>query len=120
MAQCLYGGIFASKTCNNGSYAVTINIGLTSSSDEDFSCGFEWCAGSLREVVMGELKRDLYPELDKILWDFRYRMIPADVAFKLYEARWGFVDRKHMIPQEKLLINKLVSEYGHGFFMPAA
>lgn len=69
---------------------------------------------------MGELKRDLYPELDKILWDFRYRMIPADVAFKLYEARWGFVDRKNMIPTEKLLINKLVSQYGRGFFMPAA
>ncbi|MFM5478609.1 hypothetical protein ACET81_22105 [Aeromonas veronii] len=69
---------------------------------------------------MGELKRDLYPELDKILWDFCHRMIPADVAFKLYEARWGFVDRKNMTHKEKELINKLVSVYGHGFFMPAA
>lgn len=69
--------------------------------------------------LMGELKRDQYPELDKILWDFFPRVISADAAFNMYESRWGFVDRKRMTKAEKKLITQLVAYVGHGFFMPA-
>lgn len=69
---------------------------------------------------MNMLIRDKYPELDRILWDFHVKMIPADMAFSFYEERWSFVDKKKITRTESALITRLVAEYGKGTFMPIA
>ena len=68
---------------------------------------------------MGKINRSKYPELDHLLWDIHKKYIDPETAFKLYERRWGFVDRQHITNEEKGLINRLVQTYGNGHFMPA-
>lgn len=68
---------------------------------------------------MGEITRGNYPELDKVLWDFHTKKIPAELAFHMYEERWEFVDQKHMGQQERKLIEELTDFYGNGIFMAA-
>ncbi len=68
---------------------------------------------------MGEINRGNYPELDKVLWDFHTQKIPAQLAFHMYEKRWGFVDEKHMDQDERKLLEELTDFYGNGVFMAA-
>jgi hypothetical protein len=68
---------------------------------------------------MGEINRGIYPELDKLLWDFHNEKVPAAQAFHIYEQRWGFVDENHMEPKEKQLLSELIQYYGNGIFMAA-
>lgn len=68
---------------------------------------------------MGNVDRSKYPELDILLWDIHDKEIKPEVAFNLYEKRWGFVDKKKLLPKEEILIKKLTNAYGNGCFMPA-
>jgi hypothetical protein len=69
--------------------------------------------------MMGEIIRGNYPELDKLLWDFHKKKIPAMQAFRMYEERWNFVDLKCMGENERQLIDELTNFYGNGVFMAA-
>ncbi|EFI6096357.1 hypothetical protein IGE78_004866 [Escherichia coli] len=68
---------------------------------------------------MGEIIRGNYPELDKVLWDFHAQKIPANLAFRMYEERWNFVDEEHMCQRERQLLDILTDYYGNGVFMAA-
>ncbi len=68
---------------------------------------------------MVNIDREKYPELDALLWDIHDRKIKPEVAFNLYEKRWGFVDKKNLRPEETGLIKELTVIYGNGCFMPA-
>ncbi|MBB3590582.1 hypothetical protein FHX08_000926 [Rhizobium sp. BK529] len=62
------------------------------------------------EIVPAE-----FPELKMLAWNSSpARPIAAGEAFALYERNWRFVDRGKLTPHEKLLIEELTEEYGHG------
>jgi hypothetical protein len=59
-----------------------------------------------------------FPELDLLAWSRDpARPIAAAEAFALYERNWRFVDRENLTVREKLLIEELTEEYGHGFLL---
>ncbi|UAY90582.1 hypothetical protein KSL88_13665 [Pectobacterium polaris] len=68
---------------------------------------------------MGEIIRGEYPELDNVLWDYHAQKIPADLAFRMYEERWRFIDKNRISQNERFLIEKLTELYGNGLFMAA-
>ncbi|TPK77026.1 hypothetical protein FJ934_23500 [Mesorhizobium sp. B2-4-12] len=56
-----------------------------------------------------------FPELQALLWSRDpARPIPAEEAFALYERNWRFVDQTRLTAREKLLIQNLANEFGHG------
>ncbi len=67
---------------------------------------------------MPNINRKKYPELDKLLWDIHCKTIEPEVAFRLYEERWAFVDAQKLSAAEKRLIKKLTNLIGKGVFMP--
>jgi len=61
-----------------------------------------------------------FPELQALLWDRDVaRPIPAEEAFALYERNWRFVDQTRLTAREKLLIQNLADEFGHGVLLTA-
>ncbi|MBZ9669399.1 hypothetical protein FJ970_24095 [Mesorhizobium sp. B2-1-8] len=59
-----------------------------------------------------------FPELQALLWNRDVaRLIPANEAFALYERNWRFVDQTRLTAREKLLIQNLASEFGHGILL---
>jgi hypothetical protein len=59
-----------------------------------------------------------FPELKMLAWNRNpARPIAADEAFALYERNWRFVDRENLTSREKLLIEELTEEYGHGLML---
>lgn len=59
-----------------------------------------------------------YPELQTLAWSRdAMRPIPAEEAFALYERNWRLVDQKRLTAHEKLLIQKLTNEFGHGVLL---
>lgn len=68
---------------------------------------------------MDKIDRKLYPELNLLLWDMHNQFIEPDVAFNLYEVRWGHVAEELLCPEEIDLIKRLIDEFGNGHFMPA-
>ncbi|MCI4233487.1 hypothetical protein [Dickeya dianthicola] len=66
---------------------------------------------------MGEIIRHDYPELDKVLWDFHTQKVPADLAFRMYEERWSFIDANNISSNERFLIEKLTNFYGNSIFI---
>ena len=61
---------------------------------------------------------DEFPELKILAWNRDpARPIAAAEAFALYERNWRFVDRENLTPREKLLIEELTEEYGHGLML---
>lgn len=59
-----------------------------------------------------------FPELQAIAWSRdATRPIPAEEAFALYERNWRFVDQKRLTAREKLLIQNLANEFGHGILL---
>jgi hypothetical protein len=65
------------------------------------------------------INRYEYPELDLILWDRAETFIAPDVAFRLYEERWRFVDQVRLTDEERELILELKKVYGHGHMLTA-
>lgn len=65
-----------------------------------------------------KIKRERYPELDRILWDIHTQLIPEVEAFRAYEERWGFVDQDRMSKSEKRLVERLTKVVGRGVFIP--
>jgi hypothetical protein len=61
--------------------------------------------------------RELYPELNLLLWDERARFISKKRAFYIYETRFHFIERKHLTNKEKEFINSLANEFGNGFLL---
>lgn len=61
-----------------------------------------------------------YPQLQMLCWNR-----PADAvvegaeALALYERNWRFVDQDAFTAEERLLLNTLVAEYGHGVLLVA-
>ncbi|MER8806191.1 hypothetical protein [Mesorhizobium australicum] len=61
-----------------------------------------------------------FPELQALLWNRDVaRLIPANEAFALYERNWRFVDQTRLATREKLLIQNLAREFGHGILLTA-
>lgn len=67
-----------------------------------------------------KINRSQYPELDLILWDVHAQMIGREHAFKVYEARWKFVNPQNLKENERLLIESLTKEFGNGLFLPVS
>jgi len=65
------------------------------------------------------IDRNLYTELDLLLWDYGRRLIPEKTAFEIYEKRWKYVDQNKITPTEKQLIQNLTQVYGKGLFLAA-
>ncbi|AMD02376.1 hypothetical protein [Halomonas chromatireducens] len=65
------------------------------------------------------INRHRYPELDLILWDRAETFVEPDVAFRLYEERWRFVDQDRLEQEEQELILQLKKAYGHGHMLVA-
>ena len=56
-----------------------------------------------------------FPELKTLVWNRDpARPIAADEVFALYERNWRFVDKGNLTAEEKLLIEELTGEFGHG------
>lgn len=55
-----------------------------------------------------------YPELRRLLWNRRDRLIPAREAFQLYERNWRFVDPGKMKKSEAALVQRLAQHFGAG------
>ncbi|MDL0434116.1 hypothetical protein QPM17_23580 [Marinobacter sp. TBZ242] len=65
------------------------------------------------------IDRRKYPELDLILWDRAETFVAPDVAFRLYEERWRFVDHERLEDDERQLILELKKTHGHGHMLVA-
>jgi hypothetical protein len=65
------------------------------------------------------IDRKCYPELDLIMWDRADRLVSEEAAFHLYETRWRYVDQKRLKPEEKAMITRLATKYGHGVMLTA-
>lgn len=65
------------------------------------------------------INRHDYPELDAILWDRDEDVVDPQIAFRLYEERWRFVDQKRLQDNERALITELARIYGHGHMLVA-
>lgn len=63
-------------------------------------------------------RRD-YPELDTILWDIQAETVTAEFAFQMYERRWCYIEPNLLTDDEKLLIESLIKNIGHGHFLPS-
>lgn len=68
---------------------------------------------------MEKINRLQYPELNLILWDVHCELIDPRHAFSVYESRWHYVDQQNLTKNERLLIEALTQEFGHGCFLPA-
>ena len=56
-----------------------------------------------------------YPQLQAVAWNRRGDATCTEAeALALYERNWRFVDREHLIPAEKALIDRLVNAHGNG------
>lgn len=69
--------------------------------------------------VVDVIDRQLYPELNLILWDRADRFIPANEAFAAYEQRWRHVDQNNLSDNERTLIAELTRTIGKGLFLIA-
>lgn len=65
------------------------------------------------------IDRQLYPELNLILWDTANRYVTEQHAFQAYETRWKHVDENNLNNLEKELIAKLIKNIGKGLFLAA-
>ncbi|MEZ5477744.1 MAG: hypothetical protein R3E95_09760 [Thiolinea sp.] len=65
------------------------------------------------------IHRKFYPELDRLLWDVHCQTVDPELAFRVYEERWGFVQEKNLSVAEQDLIRDLTRTIGHGIFAPA-
>lgn len=65
------------------------------------------------------IDRNEYPELNLILWDRAERFIAPDIAFRMYEERWRFIDPNCLTDHERKLIDALKVTYGHGCMLTA-
>lgn len=67
------------------------------------------------EIVPAE-----FPELKTLVWNRDpARPIAAEEVFALYERNWRFVDQDFLTDKERLLIQELTDEYGHGHMLAA-
>ncbi|MBL5902519.1 hypothetical protein [Serratia fonticola] len=66
---------------------------------------------------MEEILRSDFPALDRILWDYHAKKVPAALAFQMYETRWAFIDEKQLMTKKRVLIAALTDLYGNGIFM---
>lgn len=64
------------------------------------------------------IHRKRYPELDKLLWDVHSATVSPELAFRVYEERWGFVQEQQLSRREQTLIRLLTRRVGHGIFAP--
>ena len=59
-----------------------------------------------------------YPQLRQLAWQINgVDHIPARDALALYERNWRHVDPARMPPEEKALLQALVTEYGKGVML---
>lgn len=70
-------------------------------------------------MTIPPINRHAYPELDAILWDRAEDYVDPEIAFRLYEERWRFIDQKRLNEDEVALIKKLARIYGHGHLLVA-
>jgi hypothetical protein len=63
------------------------------------------------------INRRHYPELNKLLWDIHCDMVDPELAFRMYEERWGFVQTQNLSRDEQALIRELTSTVGNGIFL---
>lgn len=66
-----------------------------------------------------KIDRQLYPELNLILWDTASRYITEQHAFQAYETRWKYVTEERLNSTEKALLEKLIQTIGKGMFLAA-
>lgn len=66
-----------------------------------------------------DIDRNEYPKLNLILWDRAERFVAPDVAFRMYEERWRFIDSDGLSDRERRLIDVLKDAYGHGCMLIA-
>lgn len=57
---------------------------------------------------------DDYPQLAVLAWNRAVRDIDGEEALALYEANWRFVDEAAMTAHERVLLDRLVRQYGRG------
>lgn len=57
---------------------------------------------------------DNYPQLALLAWNRVVREITGEEAFALYERNWRFVDKGCLTNNEAALIDRLMTQYGHG------
>ncbi len=67
---------------------------------------------------MLKINRKLYPELDRLLWDIHSEWIEPELAFRVYEERWGFLEELSLDEKEQNLIQELTHTIGQGIFLP--
>lgn len=69
----------------------------------------------LMETAVDTLLIRDFPQLQLIAWNRDpHDTISGEEAFDLYERNWRFVDENAMLPHEKILLERLMREYGHG------
>lgn len=68
--------------------------------------------------MLSTINRKRYPELDRLLWDVHSKQISLELAFRVYEERWGFVQEQNLKPREQALIKVLTRRIGKGIFAP--
>ncbi|MFO0588419.1 MAG: hypothetical protein U0441_12795 [Polyangiaceae bacterium] len=60
---------------------------------------------------------DDFPQLALIAWNRKVRTLSEAEALALYEANRQWVDRSLMDERERALLERLVTELGHGVFL---
>lgn len=66
-----------------------------------------------------KIDRELYSELNLILWDTANRYVTEQHAFQAYETRWKHVTEERLTDAEKELITHLIKKIGKGLFLAA-
>lgn len=66
-----------------------------------------------------KIDRQLYPELNLILWDTASQYVTEQHAFQAYETRWQYVAEERLTAAEKALLKKLIKTIGKGMFLAA-
>ncbi|TWI37340.1 hypothetical protein IQ26_02622 [Mesorhizobium tianshanense] len=84
----------------------------------DFLGTVHYVAGVMNADIAPMIVPAEFPELQALAWNRDVaRPIPAEEAFALYERNWRFIDQKRLTAREKLLIQNLANEFGHGVLL---
>ena len=70
-------------------------------------------------IETNTIHRNLYPELDLLLWDNVEPTVTGEEAFAIYERKWKYVHKDKLEKKEQALITALTQRYGKGLMLTA-
>jgi hypothetical protein len=98
-----------------GLTAVHLKLGAADAERLRAAMALPGFARRLRELLEEALiEVAAYKNLHALCWNRRDRYLSDEEAFRLYERNWRFVDRRHLQPAERALIERLAARYGNG------